>query len=86
MSPSAIMVFQSTEKNAVISSNFLVGKSGGKTQLPHSRDFALPQNFHTRKLGEITVFYAVKAVHFFCLLSEFLIFFTIDNMQQGAPS
>ena len=41
----------------------------GKAQFPHS--FArvaqnygpFPQNFHTRKLGENTVFYAVKAFH-----------------------
>ena len=38
-------------ENTVISHNFLVWKFYGKAQFPHS--------FHTRKLGEITVFYAV---------------------------
>ena len=37
----------STAKNTVISLNFMVWK------------FAFPQNFHTMKLGEITVFFAV---------------------------
>ena len=45
----------------------------GKAQLPHSfrrmaRNYvetAFPQNFHTMKLGEITVFYVVMLV---CLL------------------
>ena len=41
-----------TAKNTVISPNFLVWKFCGK-------DFAFPQNFHTKKLGEITVFFAV---------------------------
>ena len=39
-----------------------------KAQLPHSFGrFDFPQNFHTRKLGEITVFYAV------CLIWEKLL-------------
>ena len=48
-------------KNTVISPNFLVWKFCGKAQFPHSLcgNCALPQNFHTRKLGEITVFFAV---------------------------
>ena len=41
-------------KNAVISSNFLVWKF---------LETAFPQNFHTRKLDEITVFYAVLLIH-----------------------
>ena len=54
-------------KNTVVSPIFLVWKFCGKAQLPHSfairpklcGSCAIPQNFHTRKLGEITVFYAV---------------------------
>ena len=38
-------------KNTVISPNFLVWKFYGKAQFP--------QNFHTRKSGEIVVFFAV---------------------------
>ena len=40
---------------------FLVWKFCGKTQFPHflCGNCAFPQNFHTRKLGEITAFYAV---------------------------
>ena len=56
----------STVKNTVISPNFLVWKYCGKVQFPHSfghpklcGNCAFPQNFHTRKLGEITVFFAV---------------------------
>ena len=49
-----------TTKNTVISPNFLVWKFGGKAQFPHSFGrCAFPQNFHTRKFREITVFYAV---------------------------
>ena len=46
--------------------NFLVWKFCGKTQFPHSfgqfaRNYAeIPPNFHTRKLGKITVFFAVN--------------------------
>ena len=40
-----------TSKNTVISPNFLVWKLCGSC--------AFPQNFHTRKLGEITVFFVV---------------------------
>ena len=60
--------------------NFLVWKFCGKAQFPHSfgrwcgnfverhsGNCAFPQNFHTRKLGEITVFYAVVAsARFWC--------------------
>ena len=54
-------------KNTEISPNFLVWKFCGKTQFPHSfgrfvrnySETAFPQNFHTRKLGEITVFFTV---------------------------
>ena len=52
-----------TAKNPVISPNFLVWKISGKVQFPHHPKLcgncAFPQNFHIRKLGEITVFYAV---------------------------
>ena len=50
-----------TAKNTVISPNFLVWKFCGKAQFPYSfgrlaRNYAetvFPQNFHTRKYGEI---------------------------------
>ena len=56
-----------TAQNTVISPNFMVWKFFGKAQFPHSfgriarncENCAFPQNFYTRKLGEITVFYAV---------------------------
>ena len=58
-----------TVKNTVISPNFLVWKFCGKAQFPHSfgripQNYtgAFPQNSHTRKLGEITVFFAVPLV------------------------
>ena len=48
----------------LISPNFLVWKFRGNAQFPHSfgqitRNCAFQQNFHTRKLGEITIFPAV---------------------------
>ena len=51
-----------TVKNTAISPDFLVCKFCGKAQFPHSfgRNYAFPQNFHTRKSGEITVFFAVS--------------------------
>ena len=56
-----------TLKNTVISPNFLVWNFFGKAEFPHSfgrfapsyGNCAFPQNVHTRKLGEITVFFAV---------------------------
>ena len=56
--------YLNTTKNTVISSNFLVWKFCGKAESPDSfgqivqnyTETAFPQNFHTRKLGEITVF------------------------------
>ena len=59
-----------TAKNTVISPNFLVWKFCGKAQFPHSfgrfaRNYAetvFPQDFHTRKLDEITVFFAVDRI------------------------
>ena len=62
-----------TVKNTAISPNFLVWKFCGKAQLLHrfgrfarnyARNCAFPQNFHIRKLGEITVFYAVRFSNF----------------------
>ena len=44
------------------SPNFLVWKFCGKAQFPHSFGhftYAFPRNFHTKKLGEMTVFFAV---------------------------
>ena len=52
----------------VLSPNFLVWKFCGKARFPHRfgrfrpklcGNCVFPQNFHTRKLGEITVFFAV---------------------------
>ena len=56
-----------TAKNTVISPNYLVWKFCRKAQFQYSfgqiaklcGNCAFPQNFHTRKLGEIMVFYAV---------------------------
>ena len=49
-------------QNAVISPNFLVWKFCGEAQSLHSfgQNCAFPQKLHTRKLGEITAFYAVS--------------------------
>ena len=51
-----------TAKNTIFSPNFLLWKFCGKTQfrpkLCGNRAFS--QNFHTMKLGEITIFFAVK--------------------------
>ena len=51
-------------KNTVITPNFLVWKFCGKAQFPHSfgrfANYAFPQNVHTRKSGEITVFFALR--------------------------
>ena len=51
-----------TAKNTVISPNFLVWKYCGKVQSPHSFGriaCAFSQNLHIRKLGEVTVYFAV---------------------------
>ena len=37
------------------------------------RNFAFPQNFHTRKLGEISVFFTVTRK-----LDEITVFFAVD--------
>ena len=50
-----------TAKKIVISPNFPVWKFSGKAQLRHMQKCAFPQHFHTRKLGEITEFFVVKA-------------------------
>ena len=52
-------------ENTVISPNFLVLKFCGKAQFAHRfdrnrADTTFLQNFHTRKLGEITVFFVLK--------------------------
>ena len=48
-----------TAKNTVISPNFLVCTFCGKAQFPQKLcgNCAFPQNFYSRKLGEITVFF-----------------------------
>ena len=63
-------------KNTVVSCNFLVWKFCGKAQFPHSfvrpklcRNCAFPQNFHTRKLGETAVFFAVELLKLIVSLS-----------------
>ena len=55
-----------TAKNTVISPNILVWRLCGKEQFPHTAihlklcgNCSFPENFYTRKLGEITVFFAV---------------------------
>ena len=58
------MCFSSTAKNTIILSTFLVWKFCGKTKFPHNLgkrfwgSCTFPQNFHAKKLGEITVFFA----------------------------
>ena len=45
----------------------------GKTQFPHSfGQIAFPQNFHTGKLGEVTVFYALFIHNFWSIYPEWL--------------
>ena len=56
-----------TANNTVISPDFLVWKFCGKAQFPHSfgriaRNYAETLLFHTRKSGEITVFFAVMVL------------------------
>ena len=59
--------FFSKERKS-LQSDFMVWTFCGKKQFPHSfgqrpklcENRAFPQNFHTRKLGEITIFYAVE--------------------------
>ena len=48
-----------TAKNTVISPDCLVWKFCGKAQRKLCGNCAFPQNFHTRKSGEIMVFFAV---------------------------
>ena len=56
-----LIIINCTVENTVISPNYLVWNFCRKVQFPHSfgRKCAFPQNFHTRKLSEITVFFAV---------------------------
>ena len=55
-----------TAYNIVISPNFLVWKLCGNSTFPH--------HFHIRKLGEITIFYAVNATQLWLNLnSNFII-------------
>ena len=57
-----------TAKNTVILPNFLVWKFCRKAQFPHNiwrfawnyAETAFPQNFYTRKLDEVTLFFAVS--------------------------
>ena len=51
--PVTLRIFLNTVKNSVISLNYLVQKSCGKAKFS--------QSFHTRKLGEITLFFTVKS-------------------------
>ena len=58
-----------TVKNTVISPNFLAWKFCGKAQLPQNRfpklcgNFVFPQNFHTKKIDKVMVFFAVLEKH-----------------------
>ena len=59
--------FNTTAKNTLNVPNILVWKFGGKPKFPQSfgklsGNCAFPQNFHTRKLVEITVFFAVYLI------------------------
>ena len=69
LSQEILMMIAHTAKNTVISPNFLVWKFCGKVQFSHSLrancaklcgNCAFRQNFYIRKLGEITVFFAVS--------------------------
>ena len=59
--------YTDTAKNNIISPNFMVWKFCGKAQFPHSfgrfarnsAETAFPQNFHTMKLGEIMLSFAM---------------------------
>ena len=55
----------STAYNTEISHNFLLWKFYGKAQFPHRPKLygncAFPQSFHTRILGEVSLFYLVFA-------------------------
>ena len=69
-------VIKITAKNTVISPIFLVWKFCGKAQFSYTANrpklcgnCAFPQNFHSRKLGELMVFYAVLAMSFSYLIS-----------------
>ena len=54
------LVVTCTAKNTVISPDFLCGSFCGKAQFPKlCGNCGFPRNFHTRKSGEITVFFAV---------------------------
>ena len=59
--------FNTTAKNTLNSPNILVWKFGGKPQFPHtfgklSGNCAFPKNFHTWKLVDITVLFAVYLI------------------------
>ena len=76
-------------KNTVISPNFLVWTFCGKAQFPQSfgrrRNYAetvFRQNFHTRKLGQITVFYAVNTTQGHFVYSRIAWRFCIDIEQK----
>ena len=73
------VVWVFTAKNTVISPNFLAWTFCGKAQFPHSfanrsklcGNCAFPQSSHTRKLGEITVFYVVFLLAFCQIFTPF---------------
>ena len=78
-----------TAKNTVISPNFLVWKFCGKAQFPHSFGrITFPQNFHTRKLGENTIFYTVyvrkedSSLILFLTTFDSIYFFYSDDIWQ----
>ena len=49
-----------TAKSTVISPDFLVWKFCGKARFPHSFGRFARKNFHTKKSGGITIFFAVS--------------------------
>ena len=55
----------------------------GKAQFPHSfRRFAFPRNFYTRKLGEISAFYAVHFISSYMLYYRCII--TLKFLRSAA--
>ena len=59
MEKKGVLPITDTAKKPVISLNFLVWKFCGKKLC---RNCSFPQNFHTRKLCAITVFFAVRHI------------------------
>ena len=78
-------------QNTVVSPNFLVSKFFEKAQffaefrgVKLSENCVFPQNFHSRKLGEITVFYAVVTIweHFNITIKPASFVFTVHISKE----